>query len=385
MLQRLLTRLTNRLDKLRGGSTRSPAAEASARQSADLMIAEGIRAESSGDPQEACEQYRMAVRAAPRYARAHLNLGIGLQAVGDAEGALSNVHESKGNLPAALAALEFALRLRPDWAGALFNYAVVLRKLGRLTDAEAALRQAIGVEPGSVPAHALLGNVLRSQARIPEALEVFGAARKLDPDRFDIESTELFTLTCSEGISSEALFARHKDFGARLERAVARRFEPPGNSRDPGRRLRIGYVSSDFYFHPVALFAIPLLERHDRSVCEVYCYSAGAETDDVTRQVRSRADVWRDAASMSDASLAETINRDGIDILVDLSGHSGVSRLAVFAQQPAPVQVTWLGYLSTTGMTRIQYRLCDRHADPPGMTDRFHTETLVRLPDSQWC
>src|SRR6266571_1259535 len=396
MLQRLLTRLTNRLDRLRGGSTRSPAAEASARQSADLMIAEGIRAESSGNPQEACEQYRMAVRAAPRYARAHLNLGIGLQAVGDAEGALrsyeaalaldpedafanynlgnllyargelaraerllrsalerkpefpeaqvalSNVHESRGNLPAALAALELALRLRPDWAGALFNYAVVLRKLGRLADAEAALRRAIGVEPGSVPAHALLGNVLRSQARIPEALEVFGAARKLDPDRFDIESTELFTLTCSEGISSEALFARHKDFGA-------------------------------------------LLELHDRSVCEVYCYSAGAETDEVTRQVRSRADVWRDAASMPDASLAETINRDGIDILVDLSGHSGVSRLAVFAQRPAPVQVTWLGYLSTTGMTRIQYRICDRHTDPPGMTDRFHTETLVRLPGSQWC
>src|SRR6266851_2181460 len=315
MLQRLLSRLTNRLDRLRGGPARSPAAEASARQSADLMIAEGIRAESSGNPQEACEQYRAAVRAAPRYARAHLNLGIGLQAVGDAESALRSY------------ALELALRLRPDWAGALFNYAVVLRKLGRLADAEAALRQAIGVEPGSVPAHALLGNVLRSQARIPEALEVFGAARKLDPGRFDIESTELFTLTCSEGISSEALFARHKDFGARLERAVARRFEPPGNSRDPGRRLRIGYVSGDFYFHPVALFAIPLLERHDRSVCEVYCYSAGAEMDDVTRQVRSRADVWRDAATMSDASLAETINRDGIDVLVDLSGHSGVSRL----------------------------------------------------------
>jgi len=439
MLERLLIRLANRLDRLRGGSTRSPAAEASARQSADLMIAEGIRAESSGNQQEACEQYRRAVRAAPRYAKAHLNLGIGLQATGDDEGALrsyeaalaldpedafanynlgnllyargeperaerlllsalerksefpearvalSNVHESKGNLPAALTGLEAALKLRPDWAGALFNYAVVLRKLGRLADAEAALRRAIGAEPGSVPAHALLGNVLRSQARIPEALEALGAARKLDPDRFDIESTELFTLTCSEGISSEALFARHKDFGARLERAVARRFEPPGNSRDPERRLRVGYVSGDFYFHPVALFAVPLLERHDRSVCEVYCYSAGAETDDVTRQVRSRADVWRDAASMSDASLAETINRDGIDILVDLSGHSGVSRLAVFAQQPAPVQVTWLGYLSTTGMTRIQYRFCDRHTDPPGMTDRFHTEALVRLPGSQWC
>jgi predicted O-linked N-acetylglucosamine transferase (SPINDLY family) len=101
--------------------------------------------------------------------------------------------------------------------------------------------------------------------------------------------------------------------------------------------------------------------------------------------VQAHADVWRDATSMSDLGLAEAINRDGIDVLVDLAGHSGVSRLAVFAQQPAPVQVTWLGYLNTTGMTRMQYRLCDRHTDPPGMTDRFHTETLVRLPNSQWC
>ncbi len=262
---------------------------------------------------------------------------------------------------------------------------MVLRKLGRLTDAEAALRHAIEIDPRFFAAYRNLGTVLLGQSRVDEAVEILRAGQKLDPDGFDLESAELFALNFSEKISGDALFSRHEAFGARLEKAHPSRFEPFRGSRDPERRLRIGYVSGDFYFHPGALFAIPLLERHDRSVCEVYCYSAGAATDEVTRQVRSRADVWRDAASMPDASLAETINRDGIDILVDLSGHSGVSRLAVFAQRPAPLQVTWLGYLSTTGMTRIQYRLCDRHTDPPGMTDRFHTETLVRLPDSQWC
>src|SRR6266571_3185083 len=374
MLQRLLTRLTNRLDRLRGGSTRSPAAEASARQSADLMIAEGIRAESSGNPQEACEQYRMAVRAAPRYARAHLNLGIGLQAVGDAEGALRSY--------------EAALALDPEDAFANYNLGNLLYARGELARAERLLRSALERKPEFPEAQVALSNVHESKGNLPAALaalEFLRAGQKLDPDGFDQESTELFALNFSEKISGDALFSRHEAFGARLEKAHPSRFEPFRGSRDPERRLRIGYVSGDFYFHPVALFAIPLLERHDRSVCEVYCYSAGAETDDVTRQVRSRADVWRDAASMSDASLAETINRDGIDILVDLSGHSGVSRLAVFAQRPAPVQVTWLGYLSTTGMTRIQYRLCDRHTDPPGITDRFHTETLVRLPNSQWC
>jgi len=406
---------------------------------ADALIAEGNRAENSGNLREACEQYRKAVGAAPDYAKAHLNLGIGLEAAGDIDAAirsyeaalaidrgeayanynlgkvlcgrgdferaepllraalerkpefpeaqvvLSNLYESRGDLAAAVSTLESALKQRPDWAGVLFNYAVMLWKLRRISEAEAALRRAIAIEPGLVPAYGLLGNILRVHARIPEALEVLGVARKLDPGRLDIESTELFLLTCSDEISSEALFARHKDFGVRLERAIERRFEPFGNSRDPERRLRVGYVSGNFNFHPVAFFAIPLLERHERSACEIFCYWTGDMVDDFTRQVQARADVWRDVASMSDAALAETINRDGIDILVDLSGHSGFFRLAVFAQQPAPVQVAWLGYLSTTGMTRIQYRLCDRHTDPPGMTDRFHTETLVRLPNSQWC
>jgi protein O-GlcNAc transferase len=412
---------------------------ARANEIADALIAEGNKAENSGKLREACEQYRKAVAAAPDYAKAHLNLGIGLEAAGDIDAAirsyeaalaidpgdayanynlgkvlckrgdlqraepliraaldrkpefpeaqvvLSNLYESRGDLGAAVSALESALKRRPDWAGVLFNYAGVLWKLDRLSEAETALRRAIAIDPGLVPAYGLLGLVLRGLARIPEAVEVLGAARKLDPERFDIESTLLFMLTCWDEISSDALFASHKDFGARLESAVARRFDPFGNSRDPERRLRVGYVSGDFYSHPVSLFAIPLFERHDRSACEVFCYSTGAKTDEVTEKVRARADVWRDVASMSDTGLAETINRDGIDILVDLSGHSGTFRIVVFAQQPAPVQVTWLGYLNTTGLTRIQYRLCDRHTDPPGVTDRFHTETLVRLPRSQWC
>ena len=406
---------------------------------ADALIAEGNKAENSGKLREACEQYRKAVVAAPAYAKAHLNLGIGLEAAGDTDAAirsyeaalaidrgdayanynlgkvlcgrgdfaraepllraalhrkpefpeaqvvLSGLYESRGDLAAAVSALESALKQRPDWGGVLFNYAVMLWKLRRNSEAETVLRRAITIDPGLVPAYGLLGNILRAQARIPEALEVLGTARKLDPGRLDIESTELFVLTCWEEISSEALFARHKDFGERLERAIARRFEPFGNSREPERRLRVGYVSGDFNFHPVAFFTIPLFERHDRSAWEIFCYWTGNTVDDFTRQVQARADVWRDAASMSDTALAETINRDGIDILVDLSGHSGFFRLGVFAQQPAPVQLTWLGYLSTTGMTRIQYRLCDRHSDPPGISDRFHTETLVRLPDSQWC
>jgi protein O-GlcNAc transferase len=402
---------------------------------ADALITEGNRAEDSGSLREACERYRKAVAAAPGYARAHLNLGIGLEASGDAGGAiksfeaalaieprnpfanynlgnllsrrgdperaeellrlalsarpefpeallaLSNVLDLRGESEAAAAALQTALEQRPDYVGALYNYGVLLRKSQRLAEAEAALRRAIEIDPRFLPAHEALGSVLRGQSKIGEALACFAAARKLAPEKLDLESAELFTLTCSEDLGSDALFARHKAFGERLEKAVPRRFQFR-NLKDPERRLRIGYLSGDFWRHPVALFALPVIERHAE---EVFCYSTGATADEVTRALEEGADVFRDVQSMSDDELADTIHEDEVDILVDLSGHSGVFRLGVLAQQPAPVQAAWLGYLNTTGLTRVHYRICDRYSDPEPLADAFHTETLVRLPHSQWC
>jgi protein O-GlcNAc transferase len=303
----------------------------------------------------------------------------------DAYGALFHVYEAQGDLGSAAAALEAALRQRPEWAGALHNYGTVLRKLRRLTDAEGVLRRAIAIAPLFGAAHGALGTVLFSQSRTAEALELLRRARELDPNSFEAESIELFVLNYSDEVSADALSARHKVFGARLEDAYPARFEPFRNVRDPERRLRIGYVSGDFNHHPVTFFLMPLLERHDRSACEIVCYSVGTLMDDFTQRLQNCADIWRDVASLSSAELANTINQDGIDVLVDLSGHSGASRLATFAQRPAPVQVAWLGYPGTSGLTRIQYRLCDAYTDPPGVTDGLYTETLIRLPHSQWC
>jgi protein O-GlcNAc transferase len=418
------------------GHTRS---QASTHRAADQLVAEGNRAEKEGRLPDACGLYRRAVAAAPDYGKAHVNLGIGLQALGEEEAAvtayeaalaidatdayanynlgrllcsrgalaqaerllraalerkpefpealiaLSNVYDAQGNTAAAAAALEEALRRRPDFAGAWYNYGDVLLKLDRRAAAEAAFRRSIEIDPTFLPALHMLGNMLRADSRIGEALEAFGAARKLDAERFDLESMELHALNLSDEISEAALSARHRAFGARLESTFPPRFTPFGNGLNQGRRLRIGYVSSDFNRHPVAWFMIPVLERHDRSAFEVYCYSTGLKADDTTDKLKVVADHWRHATMWSDPELADAINRDAIDILVDLTGHAGAMRLGVFAEQPAPVQVTWLGYLNTTGLTRMQYRLCDAHTDPPGLTDQLHTETLVRLPHSQWC
>ncbi len=302
----------------------------------------------------------------------------------DAHAALSDVLAAQGDTAGATAELEVVLGLRPDWADAQFNYGTLLRRQLRLEAAESAFRRAIAAQPGHPGAYRMLGEVLLAQCRGDEAFEVYRIARRENPRDFALESAELFALFGSDRVSDEELFARHAAFGKRLEAA-----NPPrasfGNTRDPARRLRIGYLSGDFRYHVVTLFMLPVLERHDRASFEVYCYSTADSADGYTRQIAERTDAWRPMGGQSPARIAETIAADAIDILVDLSGHSGTLQLATMARRPAPVQATWLGYLSTTGLTRIHYRITDGFADPPGATDRYHTESLVRLPHSQWC
>ena len=406
---------------------------------ADALIASGARAERGGRLGGACGRYRAAARVLPGYALALLNLGAALEAAGDAaaaeraygallasdaanpyanynlgrlhfaRGALedadrllraalqakpdfadarvahANVQDARGEPGAAAASLEAALALQPGLGGAWYNYGEVLWKLARYDASEAALRRCLEIEPRFVPAWHLLGNMLRGTSRLDEALAAFAAARRLEPLRFDLESMELLVLMLGDALPAEAVFERHRAFGARLEAVVPARAAPHAQTREPGRRLRVGYVSCDFNRHPVSWFLLPLLERHDRAQFEAYCYFTGDKVDEVTEQVRHAAHGWCEARSMSDEALAQRIERDAIDVLVDLTGHAGALRLGVFARQPAPVQVSWLGYLHSTGLTRIGYRLTDARADPPGASDRLHTETLVRLPNSLWC
>lgn len=476
------------------------------RSAADGLIARGSAAEKDGKLREACELYRMAARSAPAYAKAHLNLGVALEALGDGEGAraalekalsldpaepyanynLGRLHYLRGALPwserllrealrarpeffearfmlacvlqdrgdardaaaqfeavlrerpedfgalfhyagalrvlgrpadaagalrralaldpqnadawaslsdvlqetedaeGAVAALEALLRLRPDWADAHYNQGVVLARLKRTARAEQSFRRALELDPGHAAAWRMLGGSLMAESRLDEAIALYGSARARCPDSFALESAELFALNASDRIPDAELLARHRAFGERLERALPARAAPFGNPRDPERRLRVGYVSAEFRYHVVTLFMRPVLERRDRAAVEVFCYSTGKGSDRYARELAAHADAWRDASALSHDALADAIHADGIDILVDLAGHSGQPHLPVFARQPAPVQATWLGYLNTTGMTRMGWRITDRHADPQG-AEALHTERLLRLPHSQWC
>jgi predicted O-linked N-acetylglucosamine transferase (SPINDLY family) len=199
-------------------------------------------------------------------------------------------------------------------------------------------------------------------------------------------SNLLLNLTYHGGVEPAAIFAEHRRFNAQhaaaLTRAAAAR--PHANDRSPDRRLRIGYVSADLRDHAVAYFIEPILAKHSAEAVEVFCYACGYE-DEVTQRLRAHGHTWRSLVGVSDAMAAELIRADGIDILIDLAVHTGQHPLLLFARRPAPVQATYLGYAGTTGLDAIDWRITDAIVDPPGLSEHFHSERLMRLPRTQWC
>jgi len=176
----------------------------------------------------------------------------------------------------------------------------------------------------------------------------------------------------------EAVAAEHRAWGEKASAAVS----VPGSrdlDRDPARRLRIGYVSPDFRRHSVAYFFEALLAEHDPDAVEAVCYAHVPAPDPMTERLKGLAHEWHDIATLDDPALAEKIRGERIDILVDLAGHTAKNRLPVFVHKPAPIQVTYLGYPNTSGLARIDYRLTDAVADPPGDGDDLYAERLVRL------
>ncbi len=311
---------------------------------------------------EAIACYRAALDRAPRYLEALGNLGVVLQLAGD--------------LDAATGCYRRVLAEKPDDALAWTHLGTALAAKGRLTEAVAAHERALALEPGLAEAHNNLGIALKDQGRLGEAAAAYRRALALRPDDPRIHSNLLLSLIYDPAIDGSTLLAAHREWAVRHEPAATAAFP---NTREPERVLRIGFVSPDFYSHSVASFFEPVLACRDRTRTVVVCYSDVVAGDEVTARLREMADLWRDVAGLGDAALYERIRADRIDILVDLAGHTAHNRLPVFARRAAPIQVTWIGYPATTGLSRIDYRITDRWADPPGTADRWCSERLLRL------
>jgi protein O-GlcNAc transferase len=320
---------------------------------------------------EAIMSYRNALALKPDFVEVHNNLGA--------------TYEGLGRLEDALVSYQTALALRPNFPEAHNNIAGVLEALGKSDDAISSLHTALALKPGYVEAFSNLGRVLTAQGRYEEAVHSYRQALAINPDFTKAHNNLLMTMLCASGYSDSKLFAEHVRFGRQVEASLKPVWQVHQNVRHAHKRLKIGYVSPDFRRHPVAYFIESILANHDKSRFEVVCYYNHSQHDHITARLQSYADHWIPCVGMSDDQLAQHIRADGIDILIDLTGHSAGNRLLTFARKPAPVQVTYLGYPGTTGLSAIDYRISDNHIDLPGKTEQFNTEQLWRLPDIISC
>lgn len=292
---------------------------------------------------------------------------------------------SAGQLSAAEEICRRIVSLDPGNAETYCLFGVIARQSGKEELGLELIRKAIRADPAMAEAHYNLGIVLVMRGLMEEALASFARALALKPDYAEAYSNKLMASHYLASYTPAEIHAEHLGFAARFEAPLKPSWQPHGNTRDPERRVKIGYLSPDFCEHSVAYFIEPVLARHDRSQVEIFCYYNHTYHDAVTRRIMDSVDHFLPCREMSDDQLAARIRADGIDILVDLAGHTSDNRLPMLARKPAPVQVTWIGYPNTTGLTAVDYRLTDAQADPEGQTEQWHSETLVRLPDCFLC
>jgi len=315
-----------------------------------------------GDPASAVHCYVQAVQLQPRHAEAHSNLGVALFDLGRMRESASSYHR--------------ALRARPEYPEALNNLGNALKELGHLDEAIAKYEDALRLRPEFADAHANLANALTLRGQLPEALESYRRALALRPGLAWARSNYLLCLNYHPAASAPLLFKEHRRWGE-LHGAAPRAPAPHRNDRDPERPLRVGYLAAHFQAAAFACFVQPVLDAHDPTRVQPVCY----QLDPVSKDRRG---TWRSIRGRTPAEVADLILADDVDILVDLLGHTRGHSLAVLPYRPAPVQVTWLGYPNTTGLTCVDYRLTDAVADPPG-EPVSHTEELVRLPTVFCC
>ncbi|MGV3724023.1 MAG: tetratricopeptide repeat protein [Actinomycetota bacterium] len=339
-------------------------------QSADELFEAAAAAWKAGATQDAEAYCRRVLQQNPAHA--------------DAWGLLGKVAGRLGNLGLAAAFLGKAVAAAPEDPGHLCRLGVVHLRRNDLPQAAAQFGRALELDPGYSRAYVNLGVVFLNEGRVREAVANFRRGLELQPDDADVHTNLLFALHYLPDPTRTELFELARDWGRRHAQLPEGACPAPPRPPVPDRRLRVGYVSGNFAAHPVGYFLEPVLRAHRRAEVETFCYTNRHTVDHVTQRLRESADHWRSVMHTDDEEAARLVRQDGIDILVDLSGHTSWHRLRLFARKPAPVQVSWMGYFDTTGVSAMDYLLADRFVCPPG-DERFYVERIVRLPGCYLC
>ena len=328
---------------------------------------------------EAFTLLKRAVQIHPNVFEFHYNLGL--------------IYESNGHFAQALECYRRVVELEPS-GNSHSNLAKNLSDSGQLNEAIEFAREAVKRLPHNQRAipHNNLGSALTLRGELAEGLENYKLAIAIDVENASMHSNYLLASNYVDKPDLAVLFQEHKKFGDKFESFIAKMYENPlatqakrAQRARADHKPRIGYVSPDFYGHAVGQFIEPILATHDKNKFEVICYSDNFHTDESTARMKAMVANWRQVNELNDEDLARMIQSDGIDILVDLAGHTALNRMGVFIRKPAPIQVTWIGYPNTTGLSTMDYRITDALADPVGAADELHTEKLLRLPECFSC
>jgi len=298
---------------------------------------------------------------------------------------LAGLKKENGQMDEAKALLRRAIEANPKWLQPYLNLYHFLKESDEFEEAEALLDKAKKIAPKEDGLRQARADLQLKRGDIPGANAIFRKILADEPQNSDAMSGLLFCSNYDPELTPEQVAEAYKSWDQRFVkwRAPAPDFRY-ANKPDPERRLRVGYVSGDFRQHSVAFFSEPILEHHDHKHFEIFCYANQKGGDHITQRMMPLADHWRWTVDLSDDALMEIIRMDEIDILIDLSNHTAFHRLYLFARKPAPIQMTWIGMPTTTGLSAIDYRITDANMDPEGMTEHLHSEKLLRLT-SGWC
>ena len=329
----------------------------------------GLALSYESRPRESIVYLSKAVQLNPGSAVPHANLGIALNTLGQIDEALSSC--------------QFAYMIDPTLVENCTNLGTLLKDAGKFTEAIAMLRKAVSLDPYYAKAYNNLGDCLRSLGQGLEALDNYSRAMELKPDYLVAYSNRQYCMSGMENVSPTEQLASAKHFGKVIASKVGARCTnwPEKSESD---KLVVGFVSGDFRRHPVGFALEGLVAAIDQSKFELVAFTTDVREDPLTARIKPFFSEWVEIFGQDDQSAAQLIQHHGVDILIDLSGHTAGNRLPLFAYKAAPVQVSWLGYWSTTGVAEIDYKLGDNFMTPPDQ-DEFFSESIWRLPNSFLC
>lgn len=353
-----------------------------------------------GQPAEAIKYYDQAIALDPGFAPAYVNRSAALIELRRIDEAILGLDRALSLTPAnvdawinrgeallrvyrldeALASYDRVLELNPKSPEAWLGRANVLTLFRRYAEAKGACEAALAIDPLSAQGLVQLGQCHAFQADVDAAIACFEKALSIAPGHESALTNRIFTLD----FSTKADFVHHQAARADWWRAIGSKEAERAAAlraidRDPDRKLVVGYVSAEFKRRSAAYTYRPILENRDKAQFDIVCYSNSPTGDDVTETFKRSADLWRDVSQWSDDRLADCIQCDNIDILVDLSGHGGGHRLRVFARKPAPIQVTAWGHATGTGLPTIDYLFSDPVAIPREVRHHY-AEQIHDLP-----